>query len=219
MTDIVFVPRTDIVHSEFLTQAEAVVQEVRETKNFAMGFQFISMMKEMKKTLDDGTGLALNGMNDVWKTEEHDDETFEQAIIRVTGLDKWTVQRHLKVQRNLPLVPEEYRKEVMEMGLNAKSRVAELIEGGYEMEDNDWLNIIQAPSSKDVDRVSREIRGVEPRSNWLAISIDDNGVLVVHTTRGHFECGRLNTWDDNPDVQKAISRLTSCTGVQPAKEY
>ena len=219
MTDIVSVPRTDILHTQFLTQAEAVVLEVKKNKDFDMGFAFVRTMKEMKRTLDDGTGLALNGMAEVWEPAEHDGETFEQAVIRETGLDKYTVQRHLKVQRTLPLIPDEYREEVAGMSLNAKTRVAELIEGGYEMEEEDWLKIVESPSLKDVERVTREIKGVEPRSNWLAISIDDNGVLMVHTVRGHFECGRLNVWDDNPDVQKAISRLTSCTGVRPSTEY
>ena len=219
MTDIVSVPRTDILHTQFLTQAEAVVLEVKTNKDFQKGFAFVRMMKAMEKTLDDGTGLALNGMAEIWEPAEHDGETFEQAVVRETELDKYTIQRHLKVQRTAHLIPDDYREEVLGMGLNAKARVAELIEGGYEMEKNDWLKIVQAPSLKDVERVAREIKGVEPRSNWLAISIDNNGVLMVHTVRGHFECGRLNVWDDNPDVQKAISRLTSCTGVRPSTEY
>lgn len=219
MTDIVSVPRTDIVQVEFLMNAEQVVKDVVANKDFETGFQFINDLHAQGRAFDDAIGMMLNGMNDIWKPEEHEGERFEQATLRSTGLKPVTVQRHLKVQRALPVIPEDYREEIQNKGFKAKIRVAQLVEGGYEMTDENWRNIAEAPDDKEVDRIARKIRGDEPRSNWLAISIDNNGVLRVHTVRGVQECGRLDTWNDDPDVQKAISRLTSCTGVQPATEY
>jgi hypothetical protein len=219
VTDIVSIPRTDIVQVEFLTQAEAVVRDVVENKNFEAGFQFINDLHAQGRAFDDAIGMMLNGMNDAWNPAEHDGERFEQATLRRTGLKPVTVQRHLKIQKALPVIPEEYREEIQDMGFKAKIRVAQLVEGGYEMTDKDWHNIARAPDEKEVDRIAREIKGVEPRSNWLSISIDANGVLRVHTVRGVQEIGRLDTWNDDSDVKKAISRLLGCTGVQPASEY
>lgn len=219
MTDIVSVPRTDIVQSGFLSRTEIVLKEVVDSKDFEGGFQFVKDLYTMGQTFDDAIGIVLSGMAEIWLPEEHDGEQFEQAAKRITGLEIVTVQRHIKIQKALPVIPEDYREEIQNKGFKAKIRVAQLVEGGYEMTDENWRDIAEAPDEKEVDRISRSIRKVEPRSNWLAISIDSNGVLNVHTVRGVREVGRLNTWDDNPDVQKAISRLTSCTGVQPAKEY
>lgn len=219
MTDIVTIPVLDPIYTDFVGGVEKIAQEIVERKDFEAGFLAIEKMLVYVKAADDSIGLVLNGMSEIWNPNEHDGESFESAIERRTGIKPITVQRHLKIQKALPYVPEPYREEIQDKGFKAKIRVAQLVEGGYEMTDENWRDIAEAPDEKEVDRISRSIRGVEPRTNWLAISIDENGVLVAHSTRGHFEVGRLNVWDDNPDVVKAISRLTSCTGVQPAKEY
>jgi hypothetical protein len=211
---------TDIVvQSGFLTQMETIVQDVVSNRNFDAGFQAINDLHEKGREFDDAIGMILNGMNDIWNPAEHDGERFEQAALRMTGLKPVTVQRHLKIQKALPSIPEPYRDEIREMGVKSKIRVAQLVEGGYEVTDNDWLRLATAVDEKEVDRISRDIRGVEPRTNWLSISIDNNGILRVHTVRAVQEIGRLETWNDNEDVQKAISRLLGCTGVQPSTEY
>lgn len=213
------VPRTDIVHTEFLTETESVAREIKETKNFDKGFHFVRLMKRMRQTLDDGTGVVLNVMADIWEPDEHDGESFEQATVRETGLELVTIQRHLKIQRTQTLIPEEFQDDVADMPFRSKIQIAGLVEGGYEMDEDDWKEIVRQPSDKDVAKVARRIKGVEPRSNWFEITIDSNGVLMCHSVRGHFEVGRLNVYDDNPDVQKGIARLTSCTNVIPAQEY
>jgi hypothetical protein len=216
--DIVSIPRTDIVQTEFLTQAEVVVREVVENKNFDAGFQFINDLHAQGKAFDDAIGMMLNGMSEAWIPDEHDGEKFEQATLRKTGLAPVTVQRHLNIQKALPSVPDEYREEIQKMSFREKIQVANLIHGGYEITQENYRDLAEAIDDKDVRRIARKIKGVEPRSNWLSITMDEHGVLTVHTVRGHVEVGRLNTWDDNPDVQKAIARLTNC-GVEPQREY
>lgn len=218
MTEIVTVPRTDIVQTEFLGATADLVRGVVENKNFEFGFQFINDLHAQGKAFDDAIGMMLNGMNEIWNPDEHEGERFESAVDRNTGLKPVTVQRHLKVQKALPYVPEDYREEIQGKGFKTKIQIANLVEGGYEMTDEDWRDLAEAPDEKEVGRIRRKIQGVEPRSNWYEITIDSNGVLVCHSVRGHFEVGRLNVYDDNPDVQKGISRLTSCTNVIPARE-
>lgn len=217
--DVQGVPILDPIYTDFIDSVEKVVNEVVENKAFDQGFQFINDMLVQGKALDDSIGMMLNGMNNAWEPAEHDGESFEEATLRRTGLKKVTIQRHIKVQRALPVIPEAFREEIQEKGFKEKIRIAQLVEGGYEVTEEDWRDLAEAPDAKEVDRISRKIRGTEPRSNWLAISIDDNGVLRVHTVRGVSEVGRLNTWSDDDDVKKAISRLLGCTGVTPTTEY
>jgi hypothetical protein len=219
VNDIVTVPILDPIYSDFVGGVEKIAQDIAEKKDFERGFQIISGMLEYVKAVDDGVGLVINAMSSKWEPDEHEGESFEQAIERRTGIKPITVQRHLKIQKALPSVPDAYRDEIQDKGFKAKIRVAQLVEGGYEVTDEDWRDIAEAPDEKEVDRISRKIRGVEPRSNWLALSIDKQGILNVHTVRGVRQVGRLDVHDDDPDVKKAISRLLGCTGVQPATEY
>lgn len=219
MNEIVSIPRTDVIQSDFLTTTEAVVRRVVERKDFESGFQFINDLHAQGRAFDDAIGMMLNGMYEIWNPDEHDGEKFGQAALRKTGLKPVTIYRHIKIQKALPLVPEDYREEIQEKGVKEKIQIAELVAGGYEVTEENWRDLAEAPDEKEVGRISRKIRGVEPRSNWLAISIDDRGVLRVHTVRGVRECGRLFVDDDDQDVQKAISRLIGCSGVAPASEY
>lgn len=217
--EVVSIPRIDPIQADFLSQTETLVKQVVDSKNFDGGFQFINDLHAQGRAFDDAIGMMLNGMSEIWLPEEHEGERFEQAARRKTTLALVTVQRHLKIQKALPFIPEDYREEIQDKGFKAKIRVAQLVEGGYEVTEENWRDLAEAPDEREVDRISREIRGVEPRSNWLSISIDSNGRLFVHTVRGHRECGRLYVEDDDPDVKKAISRLTGCSGVQPSTEY
>lgn len=220
MTDeIITVPRTDIIQSDFLKETEALVQQVKESKNFDGGFQFINDLHSQGRAFDDAIGMMLNGMNDVWIPAEHEGEKFGQAALRKTGLKPVTVYRHLKIQQALPHIPDDFREEIQDKGIKEKIQIAELVRGGYEVTEENWRDLAEAPDEKEVGRIARKIKGVEPRSNWLAISIDDNGVLRVHTVRGVREVGRLYVYEDDADVQKAIARITGCSGIQPSSEY
>lgn len=219
MNDIVSIPRTDIIQSKFLTDTTEIVEQVKKSKNFEAGFQFIKDLRAQGLAFDDAIGMMLNGMNEIWTPSEHEGESFKAAAMRETGLSPITIYRHLKIQQALPQIPEEFREEIQNKGQKEKIRIAELVVGGYEVTDENWRDLAEAPDEKEVGRITRKVKKEEPRSNWLAISLDDKGVLRVHTTRGVRELGRLNTWDDDQDVQKAINRITGCAGISPSSEY
>lgn len=222
MTDIVSIPRLDPAQVEFLTQTEAVVKQVVENRDFEYGFSEINRLHEYGKTFARAIGAILEGMEGVWKPSEHEGETFYNAALRRTGLSPITVRRHVKIQKALAsgVIPPEYQEQIeANHGEKELVQIANLIEGGYELKDEDWRDLAEAAGEKEVGRIRRKIQNVEPRSNWLAISIDDNGRLFVHTVRGHREMGRLFVDDNDEDVKKAINRITGCAGIQPASEY
>lgn len=222
MNDITPAPRLDPTHLDFLTRTEQIVQEVVESKDFEAGFGFINDLTEHGKTFDRAKGMMLEGLESVWNPAEQEGETFYAAALRKTGLSPITVERHIKIQKLLTsnAIPEQYREPIeANHGQKELIRIANLVEGGYEIEEDDWQKISDVRGEKEVGRVTREITGKPPRSNWLSITMDARGVLYEHTNGGTRECGRLNIHDDHPDVQKAINRITGCAGIQPASEY
>jgi hypothetical protein len=222
MTDIVSIPRLDPVQVQFLTQTESIVKEVVESRDFDKGFDFINELHEQGKTFARAIGVVLEGMEGAWKPSEHDGESFYAAALRKTGLSPITVKRHVKIQKALAsgVIPPEYQEQIeSNHGEKELIRIANLIEGGFEVDDEGWRDLAEAAGEKEVGRIARKIQGVEPRSNWLSISIDVNGRLFVHTSTTHREIGRLFVDDEDPAVQKAINRITGCAGIQPASEY
>lgn len=222
MNEVVSIPRLDPVQVNFITQVEFFVQKVVDEKDFEAGFDEINRLHEQGKTFARAIGVILEGMEEKWSPSEHEGESFYAVALRKTGLSPITVKRHVKIQKALAsnVIPPEYLEQ-MEANHGEKEliQIANLIEGGYEMDDEDWRDLAEAAGEKEVGRIRRKIQNVEPRSNWLAISIDDRGVLKVHTTLGVRECGRLFVDDDDPAVEKAIARITGCAGIQPSSEY
>lgn len=219
MTDIVSVPRTDIVQVEFLMNAEQVVKDVVANKDFETGFQFINDLHAQGSAFDDAIGMMLNGMGEVWTPDEHEGESFRDAIARTTNLSQATIRRHLKIQKALPYIPSEYREEFQEMDIKSRERVAELFVSGWEMENSDIRDLVEAPNHREVDRVARRIQGKEPRSNYTCFSIDENGLVYIHTGGQHRQLGRLFVESDDPIVKKGVDIIVSRSKIEDHVEY
>lgn len=222
MNDVITAPRIDPANADFLSQAKVIVEQVKESKNFDAGFGFINDLKKYGESFERAQGMMLEGMDSVWRPNEHDGETFYAASLRETGLSPATVERHIRMQRTRDSgkVPAKYL-EIIDSKYGPKEfiKIANLVEGGWELDEEDWQKFSEVEGEKEVGRVVREITGRKPRSNWLSITIDSRGVLFEHTNEGVREIGRLNIHDDHPDVQKAIKRITGCAGIVPASEY
>lgn len=219
MTDIVTVPRTDIVQTNFLTSAESIAKEVVATKNFKAGFQFVREVYEMKNTLDDGAGMVLNEMAGAWVPEEQEGESFEQASLRLANLHPETVRRHLKIQEAIPHIPEPYREEIRSLGVKSKIQIAEAVLSGYEISDEDYRDLAEAVDEREVGRICRKVKNVEPRSNWYSLVVDQNGRVFINTIRGCTELFRMPVESDDPDVQKGIDAIISGRKIKPVVDY
>ena len=219
---IVEVPRVPIEQVDFLSKTKEILREIKKTGNFDAGFQFVKSLNEMGSTFDRAKSIMLEGMDKVWKPEKHEGETFLQATVRLTGLHPVTIVRHTKNERllNSGIIPDVYKESIETSGEKSLVQIANVVDAGFELEDKDWRSLAEASGDdRKVGRIVRKIKGVAPRSNFYAITLDERGVLVGHTKDAHVELGRLNVDSDNPIVQKGISRLTGCSGVLPSVEY
>lgn len=213
---------SEIVAS-LLGETEKVLNEVVETKDFDKGFAYINALLETVGDVDKSIGIMLEGMEDIWKPEEHEGETFLEASARKTPLHPVTIRRHTKIQglRSSGAIPEHLRPQFEDAGQKVLESIANVIEAGYEIEEDEWLALSEAvDNDKWVRRITQKIKKAEPRSNYLAITIDEKtGELWEHTKRGSRQCGILYVKDEDEDVKKAIKRLTSCSGVLTNVEY
>lgn len=209
------------VQINFLTKTEEILNNVVSTGDFDAGFNFINDMFEQGEVFSKSISVMLKGMEDAWGNFDHDGETFLQAAVRRTPLSAETVRRHTKIQRLLEsdVIPSEFRDRVEEMDAKSLRDIANTIERGFELSSNDWQHVTDAGGDRGVRRELQKIKGEAPRSNFLAITIDERGVLVAHTANEHLEFGRLDVSSDEPSIQKAILRMTSCAGVLQKDEY
>lgn len=206
--------------------AGRVLEYVRETGDFDAGFKFINSAYESAKNIDGAVGIIIDGMEKMWVPADHEGETFLQAAVRKTPLSPVTIRRHLDIKNFLETgqIPDHVRPAIEAADQKSLIRIAKAADT-HELSVESWEKIAEAAYSgeKSVSIVIRKITKTEPRSNWLAISIDQRGVLTAHAKVDdevvHKEMGRLHINNMDPVVQKAIKRIVNCAGITDHVEY
>lgn len=210
------------VQTDFLSEIEVILSDIVEKKDFERGFDVINGLLEKGKDFARGISLFLDGMEQVWVDGEHEGESFLHAANRITGLSPETIRRHTRIQKLLhsDIIPLEFRPQIESAGEKSLVQIANVVSAGYELDHMDWLRISEkAGDEQAVGKLIREKKGVPPRSNFLAITIDERGVLVAHTASEHQEFGRLDVNSNDPVIQKAIARITGCANIFQSVEY
>jgi len=220
--EIISVPATSLAHTEIVESLGKIFQTYADSEDFEGGFGLICDLEERGRSFDRAKSIGFEILEGAWRPEKHEGESFLSAAVRKTGLDPTTIKRHVKIQKLLKSgkIPEEEYESIEQSGEKSLVQVANLVDAGYELEPEDWLAISEASGDdRKVGMIARKIKKVPPRSNYLAITINDKGVLVAHTATSHEEIGKLYVNSDSLVVQKGISRLTNCSGVLPSIEY
>lgn len=220
MSDVEIIQRDD-VSLDLESETRRILDDVVRTRNFDAGFAYINELHDQGKRFVGAIGVMIEGMEKEWIPSEHEGQTFLQAAVTKTELHATTIKRHSKIQRFLDsdIIPDNVREKISEAGQKSLVRIANLVDR-VEVSDKNWNKIAEvAYDEKSLGVVLRKIEKVEPRSNWLAISMDENGRLFKHTKRGTKQIGKLFIQDDDKDVQKAIERITGCAGILDTVEY
>lgn len=214
------------IQAGYVEQAVVVLDEIKQTKNFSLGFAVIHALYDKGVQLDGAIGVLVDGMEKMWVPSEHEGERFMDAIIRLTPLHPTTVRRHLDIKTFFETaeIPEHVLPAIQKADQKSLIRIAKAADM-HDLSVESWEKIAEAAYSgeKSVSAVIRKVTKTEPRSNWLAISIDEKGVLTAHGKEDdeivHVEIGVLKTRNQREIVKKAIKRITSCAGILDKVEY
>jgi len=142
-------------------------------------------------------------------------DAFEDVVSAKTGLHKFTVQRYVSVWSMYAQdkIPEEYREQVRQMNIKSQIPIAQALDAGYEIDDEEWEELVDAGDFSGVNAKMRDIKGKEPRSHALILMMDrDGGIKAIKKDEQRY-VGWLNVDDKDEVVQQAISRLVKGGGV------
>lgn len=219
--EIISIPNTPPIHTEIIESLEKIFRNLVEKEDFDGGFNLILELDERGKSFDRAKSIGLEIMEVAWIPEKHEGESFLSAAVRQTSLSAITIRNHIVIQRLLGSgkIPDQHYEDIEQAGAKSLIQIAHVSEA-HELEDGDWLAFAEASGDeRKVGMIARKIKKVKPRSNYLAITINEKGELVAHTAEEHVEIGKLYVNSESPVVQKGISRLTNCSGVLPSVEY
>lgn len=205
---------------EFLEQTEFILAKVIETRNFDIGFDYVNRLMAGRDVIDKSTAIVLDGMDKEWIPSEHEGESFYDATVRLTSLDKYTLGNKLSIQNllNSDVIPKEYKEQIESLDQKSLIRIAKTVEQGYEVDRDDWKKWSDTPDYREVEKIARDVTGKPPRSNFVSHWYDEHGVIYAWVNGRVVEAGRLNM-DDDPDVVKQRDVLIARSKMTPKVEY
>jgi hypothetical protein len=173
------------------------------------------------------TGLALAKV--FYKLKQHWDELapedddepggkadFIQVMFEATGKHRHTIERYLAIwdMFERKVIPDELADSLKSRNVKELVPIANAVAQGYDVKDEQWEAIAQAPDLSTVLRIVREdIKGAPPRQGTVLVLLDDDGNIVAYSDGDRYPVGWLDINSENVVVQKAISRIVQNAGV------
>jgi len=195
----------------WMNEVEAVLEKAFKEHDAEYALNACSNLIKIAKVSGKALAKMLYTLKRGWDMFEITD-TFEEYAYPRLGLHVHTIDRYIKVEEMLRTLPEE-AQSIKDRPIGQLIPIANAVAQGYELNDEDWKRLDQAPTERDVRKAIQEITDKEPRKSGLTIYMDRQGSLWAQTTTEHKFIGSLEIKDDDPIVQKAITRIVDRTGV------
>jgi hypothetical protein len=164
-------------------------------------------------------GLALAKMfydlKQMW--EEFDvAEEFEDIAYIYLGKHPHTINRYLRVWSMFAenKIPNEQKDAMMGMNIKSLIPVANALEQGHEIDEDEWEEIAEASDYQEVSRIIREeVKGSDPRKNALILTIDKVGTIFAMQEGQQYFVGSLEVSAEETPIQQAIHRIIDNAGI------
>ena len=143
-------------------------------------------------------------------------EDFDDMAYEYVGIAKVNVERYVRVWSmfDYALIPQDHVEELQQRNIKDLIPIATALHQGYDIEQDEWEAIVDAPDYNSVAKVIREdVKGKEPRKGALALYLDKKGTLWAYQDNERKFLGSLEIDDEDEIVQKALDRIIKNSGV------
>ena len=198
-----------------INQIDEVVKRSVEEHNAYIALNTGKLLYAVSKTVGKGLARLLYEMKKNWDQYNMSEE-FDEIVFDYIGLHPDNVSRYINVSAMLAegQVPEPYRKDIEQRNLRELIHVAAALKQGYEIGDEEWEKLIEAPDYNTVLKVLREdVKGKPPRKGSLQMYLDDAGSIWAWQDNEKYFVGSLDVDAREEPIQHAIERITKSAGI------
>jgi len=148
-----------------------------------------------------------------WDAYEIGDD-FYDTVTGYLALHKNTIKRYIDVWDSCELIPPQLLPEFQQKAIRTHIPISSAIAQGYEIDDDTWQNLADAPDLNTVSRIVREdVRGEELKTGSISLSIDREGSIYAFSNNQRAFIGSLEIKNEDKMVQKAITRIIKNSGI------
>lgn len=195
-----------------------ILDQSKQEKSLQVALNGVKTLLRVVKASGMGLIHFTAGIRNNWHLYEDvdPDEDFVEVYQRETGLNYYTIQRHLDVYDQIidnNEVPEELRDVILKRNVKDLTRVAQAMRDGHFFSDDEWKKIATAGTHEEVSRIVRATRGEAPRKNAKIVTLSKDGTLRVTNQGKTFFVGYLDVQSSHEVVQEIITRITNHSGI------
>ena len=202
-------------HDWALKRVEEIIQQSVVSRDAYVALNACKSLIQVSKISGLSLAKALYLVKSNWSNYDIEDE-FEDVAYSYIGLHPHTVNRYCTLWRayDKNLIPENVREEIQQQNVKQQIPIAMALEQGYEISDEIWQKLSDAPDLSSVSKILREdVKGQEPRKGSLQLSIDHVGTIWAFAEGNRYFVGSLEIDSEDEFIQKSIERIKKGAGI------
>lgn len=141
---------------------------------------------------------------------------FDDIVYEYIGKHKHTVERYVKVwgMFDNAVVPQDHVEELQNRNIRDLIPIANAIYQGYEIDADQWEELVDAPDFNTVAKIIREdVKDKPPRKGALQLFLDSEGTIWAYQDNHRYFVGSLEVSSDEEPIKQAIERITKNSGM------
>lgn len=200
----------EIAQRNLLERIDEIIQRSVEEGNPDIASNAMKSLLGIARIAGLGLAKAYYTFKYQWPKYKRN-ETFDDYLDDTLGKKKVTVKRYIRVWEMLVSgdIPTKYIEQMKLQPIRCLIAVATLYAEDYDIPENKWRELANAPDPSTVNKLCREIKGLPPRKNSLQLEIDAEGSIYAWSDGKRYYVGFLKRDDESEVVQKAITRIMS----------
>jgi len=198
---------------EELELVEQIIKESLRDHNPEIAFQYGWQLRAGMQIRGWALAKLLYLMEQVWEDYKIGDN-FYDVVTGYLALHKNTIKRYIEVWESRETIPPQLLSEFQQRAVRTHLPIASAIAQGYEIDDDTWQKLADAPDLNTVSKIVREdVRGEELKKGSISMSMDRTGSLWAFSHDERYFIGSLEVDNMEETVQKAINRIVKNSGI------
>ena len=218
MNDLILLNGLDqalpIDDDRILNKVDEIVEESVERKDVYYALNVCRNLIQLAQL----SGIALAKF--FYLIKKHWDEyeigdNFNDTVADYVGKHPGTVSKYMQIweMHETKLIPEEFAEDIRQRNIKDQVPIATAIAQGYEMDDEDWQELVDASDFNEVSAKIREIKGKEPSRSAILIFLSDDGQISAMQEGETEFVGFLDIEGVGLIKEKAIQRIIKTSGM------
>lgn len=202
-------------NSWVLSQIEEIVRQSIEKHDAYLALNACKQLIQVAKLSGLGLAKGLYLIKSNWPAYNMEEEFEEVAYVHI-GLHPATIDRYVETFAMLEsgIVPEDVKEDLQQLNIKSLIPIAKAWKQGYEISDDEWQELADAPDFNTIGKIIREdIKNKPPRAGSLMLVEDKIGTLWAFMDGERYFVGSLEVSSDEPAVQSAIERIRRNAGI------